>query len=249
MIQIQPCFSDRKQYASLAQQEGLFFEVLELSIGNRNEELNKQIENWYKASGRTTSLHGAFVDINPVSSNLKIREASRRECQASCQLAKRLGAKNIIFHGSCFPFLRGEYMNAWADMSAQYYTELAEKYDLNLYIENSFDLDTKPMQELMKRITHPNVKICLDIGHANLSRMQLDEWFQDLGQWIGYLHLSDNPGDFDKHCALGEGTIDLDMLFSQLSYLDDDLPVTLEVGGIEEIRKSLKVLKKYGYVI
>lgn len=249
MIQIQPNYSERDQYAALANKEGLFFEVLELSLGKRSEEEREKIENWYKSSGKTTSVHGAFVDVNPVSGNPKIREASRQDCEESCRLARRLGAGNVVFHGSCFPFLRGSYMDNWAGLSAEYYTMLAEQYGVNIYIENSMDLDTTPLCELMKRVKDPRVKLCLDIGHANLSRMPVEAWFHDLGEWIGYIHLSDNKGDFDQHCALGDGTMDMERVFSRLAHLRSDIPMTLEVGGLEQIKKSLAALRQLGQAI
>lgn len=173
MLQIQPLFAERNQYASLAGQEGLFFEVLELSMGNRSEAEKQQMEAWYQTTGRTTSLHGAFIDNNPASANLEIRRISRQDCHESCITAKRIGAKNVVFHGSCFPFLRGYYLENWADLSAEFYTELAEQYDLNLFIENSQDLDTTPLRELMRRLRHPNIKVCLDIGHGDRRKYRI----------------------------------------------------------------------------
>ena len=153
----------------------------------------------------------------------------------------------MVFHSSAFPFLRGGYLENWADLCAAFYMELAEEYrGLTLCIENSQDLDPEPLEALMKR-TGDSVRVCLDIGHAHYSGTPLEAWFDVLGPSIACLHLSDNRGRFDDHLPLGDGGIDWAMADRLYQGLGKELPMTLEVGGLQGVDKSLAFLRRNGY--
>ena len=248
-LQVQPQYDQREKWEALAEKEGLTFEALELSAPPALNESGR-FENcaeWYRASGRTTSVHGAFIDVNPASGDPLFRTVSQRRCRESCETALAVGARNVIFHSSCFPFLRGVYLDNWAGICACFYEELAGEYGLNLFIENSPDVDPGPIRELMRRISDPRIGVCLDLGHVNYSRVKAAQWIDCLGDRIGYLHLSDNMGQFDDHLPLGQGNCDLtaaDLLWREKGR---SIPVTLEVGGLEGVRISLDHLRKHGY--
>ena len=249
MLQIQPQFKACDAWTALAGREGLRYEALEpvsppyVYGGAPYEDCCE----WYRASGRVTSLHGAFIDVNPASGDPLFRALSRQRCEESCSLAERLGAKNVVFHSSCFPFLRGGYLDVWAGTCADFYLELVERHGLRIFIENSPDLDPQPIRELMRRISDPRVEVCLDIGHAHYSRVPVAKWFDALGDWIGYLHLSDNGGAFDDHLPLGEGNVDWEESNRLWLCLDRDVPMTLEVGGISGVEHSLRYLRDHRY--
>ena len=244
ILQIQPQFHKGEKWMQLAESCQLRFECLELSTASflDNEEHAEIAKLWYKNSEKVTSVHGCFMDVNPGSGDEKFRTLSMERCRESCQLAMALGAGFVVLHASAFPFLRGGYLSVWADRCAKFYTELAEEYDLMLCIENSFDLDPEPLRVLMEKMNHPKIRVCLDIGHANHSRAPLEQWFEELGEYIEYLHLSDNRGQFDDHLPMGEGNVDWKLADALYRKLGRNLPMTLEVGGLEGIRKSLQYM-------
>ena len=233
-----------EEYEKYAEKNGMTYEVLELSFDNVPAEKRR----WYEKCGRVTSIHGAFIDVNPASGDGLFRELSEKRYDESCRLAVDCGAKSIVFHSTCFPFLRGAYLEQWADKSAAFYTKLAEKYPtMDIFIENSPDIDPGPIKELLKLIKAPNIGFCLDIGHVNYSQAPLEEWCEELGDRIGYVHLSDNMGTYDDHLALGDGTVDWKKAFSLFGYLPGDTPVTLEVGGLEGIKRSFEFMTENGF--
>ena len=247
LYQIQPCFTEREKWEAAALQEGLFYEVLELSslpvLGDNR--LTQMRGEWYRSGGRTRSLHGAFIDVNPASGDAQFRTLSRRRCMESCRLARELGAENVVFHSSCSSFLRGAYMESWAQACAEYYGELAQETGLHIWIENSQDVDAVPLRELMKRIDTPQVGVCLDLGHAHYSRMEQKEWFDCLGEWIGYLHLSDNNGLWDEHLPLGEGSVDWGEADSLWRAAGKKMLITTEVGSVKDLQRSIAFLKAH----
>lgn len=249
MILIQPRYACRDQWEALAEQEELFYEALELSMPGMlgPDSGDPKCRDWYRDCGRIRALHGAFMDVNPASGDPAFRALSRRRCRESCELALALNVRYVVFHSSAFPFLRGAYLESWAGACADFYTELADTYGLSIYLENSMDLDPEPLRALLRKTTAPRVQVCLDIGHAHYAQAPLEQWFDELGEHIGYLHLSDNNGQFDEHLPLGMGTVDWALADSLWRQLGRSVPMTLEVGGITDVEQSLTYLKRHGY--
>ena len=126
---------------------------------------------------------------------------------------------------------------------------LADSYGLNIFVENCADPTPYSLVALMKRCENSRVGICLDLGHANYSNASMEQWFEELGEWIGYLHLSDNTGSFDDHLCLGKGSVDWEKGNELYRKLGRVLPMTLEVGGIGSVKESIDHLKKTGFFI
>lgn len=248
-FQVQPQFSDQENWTAFSLREGLFFEPLEffLAPANGDSAVFERIREWYRNCGRVKSLHGAFIDVNPASGDPELRALSRRRCHESCSLAKELGAEQVVLHASAFPFLRGAYLENWAAQCADFYTELSEIYRIGIRVENSQDVDTAPLKALMRRIQGADVSVCLDIGHAHYSGAPLETWFDDLGEYIRYMHLSDNMGSFDDHLPVGSGTVNWRQADALWRQLKRGMPVTLEVNGVAGVEKSLDYLRSNGY--
>ena len=249
-FQVQPFFAEREAWDALAERENLQYEVLELSgpsvLGKSRRPENYYLE-WLHENSRAESLHGCYIDVNPASGDLLFQELSRLRIKESCDIASYLNADSVVIHSSCAVFLRGAYLDHWAGVSAEYFEEIAEEYSLNFYIENSMDIDTMPIMELMKRVKNPRIGVCLDLGHVNYSRDPVEKWFDDLGEHIGYIHLSDNMGRYDDHLPLGDGTVDWDRASRLSRELGKKLIFTLETGSLENTEKSLGFLKDHGY--
>lgn len=248
-IQLQPQSADLEKWVMLAQQERAVFEVLDpfflTDIGNF--EKCKKIAEQYRKTRMAKSVHGAFIDVNPASGDPMIRELSRQRCRESCEIAAALGAGNLVFHSSAFPFLRGAYLENWAAGCAAFYEELVEMYPVKIYIENAQDIDPTPLRKLMDKVQSDRIAVCLDIGHANYSRVPIIQWFEEIGDRIAYLHLSDNMGNFDDHFPLGQGAIDWELVNALWKALDKEVPITLETGNLETTKESIRFLRSNGY--
>lgn len=68
-------------------------------------------------------------------------------------------------------------------------------------------------------ISHPNMHLLLDMGHALLSKEKPWEIVAAAGKRIGYVQLDDNDGRSDKHWPLLEGRLTLDDLTKTLAAL------------------------------
>ena len=109
---------------------------------------------------------------------------------------------------------------------------LAEKLDLVIALENSYERSNTPVEVAyyIEHFNSPFIQCCLDVGHANLMAPapgkkrekyfqemdwawgeKIDEYegaYQRLAPYIVTCHLHDNDGYSDAHRLPGEGTID-----------------------------------------
>ena len=248
-LQLQPQLTDLEQWELLARQENTAFEVMDffLVTGIRDFGKHKKITEQYRKTGMAKSVHGAFIDVNPASGDPDFRALSRQRCRESCEIASALGAGNLVFHSSAFPFLRGAYLENWAAGCASFYEELVAQYPVSIYIENAQDVDPTPLRKLMENIHSDRIGVCLDIGHVHYSRAPVSQWFEQLGEWIQYLHLSDNMGEFDDHLPLGQGSIDWALVNRLWKALGKDIPITLETGDLKSTQESLRFLHRNAY--
>ncbi|MCR5626806.1 MAG: sugar phosphate isomerase/epimerase [Lachnospiraceae bacterium] len=248
MIQIQPRYSQKEEWFRLAKERTLRFEILEFSSAFLNNDIKDDVYNWYRDTTLCDSIHGVFMDNYPVSPDEDIKTLSRKKCEHSVFQADMVGADNIVFHSTALTFCRdGKLENYWGKDAAEYYSELAEKSDKNIFIENFADVDYVPLKIMMENVKTEKVKICFDIGHANFSRHSLKEWFDEIGEYIGYMHISDNHGLWDDHLNLGEGNVDFALASDFVKSLGRDIPITMEVPTIESVENSLAFLEKNHY--
>lgn len=248
-LQLQPQIADLEQWVTLAQQENAVFEMMEPSVISGIGDFGKrqQTTEQYRKTGIAKSVHGAFIDVNPASGDPDFRKLSRQRCRESCEIAAALGAGNLVLHSSAFPFLRGGYLENWVAGCASFYEELAAGYPVKIHIENAQDVDPVPLRKLMESVHSDRIGVCLDIGHAHYSRASLDQWFDELGEWIQYLHLSDNMGEFDDHLPLGQGSIDWEQVNRLWKALGREIPITLETGNLDATKESIGFLRIHQY--
>lgn len=91
--------------------------------------------------------------------------------------------------------------------------EAAEKYDIDLAVENTRFLAYN--QYLYDRISSPRLRYCYDCGHAACFTPGQDPLAM-FGDRMVTTHLHDNHGLKDEHLLIGEGTVPLDRVFLRL---------------------------------
>jgi len=115
------------------------------------------------------------------------------------------------------------------------------------------NLDESP--ETLRRALDavPDLRYCLDVGHAHLdgrtdgARMYLEA----LGDRLGLVHLHDNHGghgkEGDEHLPLGKGTIDLERDARAIVATGYDGRVTLELftGTLDDKKASLRKARRW----
>ena len=106
----------------------------------------------------------------------------------------------------------------------------------NMPVRQSF-LANK-VEELEMIQTETGCSLTIDTGHGNTCN-NLEEMLNLKN--ISYCHLNDNDGIKDQHIALGDGTLDLNLL----KKVDTAI---IELNNFDNILKSQNVLKEKGLI-
>ena len=201
------------KYLELSKKYDLGFEYndfFEPSLLDNEVALNRRINDAIKLGRLNDTIHGVFYDIVLDSSDSKIRKISYERVKSSLEIASKLKCKGVVFHTNYITWMKTDfYKDNWINLNKKVYLDLIEEYkDLEIYIENMFDLDPYLLERLVREINHPRIGVCLDIAHASISNVEIDEWFRVLGKYIKHIHINDNDRISDTHSELGKGIID-----------------------------------------
>jgi len=128
-------------------------------------------------------------------------------------LAHQLGAETLILHPVCLGLSMPDDRPDWPEIAR--ITEDAAKFGVRLAVENLPDtmafLD-RILEELGEDPETSNVGICIDLGHAALSRdagrEPIRNYLERYAGQLVHLHLHDNGGTSDDHWIPGLGLID-----------------------------------------
>jgi sugar phosphate isomerase/epimerase len=130
---------------------------------------------------------------------------------------------------SCPPLFRHADGLRWNGESFAQLAEIAASYGLRIMVEHPpstrFSLDD------ICTILEADVRLGfhLDVGHAHVGRLRLDNVLEHLGPRLLHVHLSDNRGQSDDHLPLGAGTINWPQVLRRLKQSGYDDTFTLEV--------------------
>lgn len=212
------------------------------------EELATQAQALHGA-GLATTIHAAFMDLNPGALDSTIREATRLRFRQIFKAAELLRPRVIVFHPGYDDLRYGENRMAWLKNSIAFWGEflpLARELDCTIAVENIFEKEPSTLRALLEAMDDPRFRHCFDVGHWNMfTTVTMDEWFAELGPYIAESHIHDNHGKADEHLPLGEGAIDFDRVFSLLKRYAPDAVWTIEAHSLERLERALKNIAKY----
>ena len=162
--------------------------------------------------------------------------ASHRNLEAS----RMLGCERIVFHPAfyvgrvCTEDLRQRIL----DYNVRWFTPLmqtAKDCGVRIQLENTFDFahvqqpgdpawPFTTVEDLLylADALGPQAEICLDTGHAHISRQDIPAMIRRFGPRLQSIHLNDNVGPLaepcqDLHMFPGTGTIDWKLVFAALA--------------------------------
>ncbi|MCF6459839.1 sugar phosphate isomerase/epimerase family protein [Clostridium sp. Cult3] len=168
------------------------------------ENLVYEYEKLLKNFSHTKSLHGPFLDLKPASPDRDIRNISYKKYLRTLEIARELDMDYVIFHSQINPWLNEPYIKSLNNnQNKDFWHHILEDikgFKGQIVLENIFEDDPLILKELIETIDFPNIRVCLDIGHAKLRTSKpLEKWVKELGQYVEYVHLHWNEGLYDEH--------------------------------------------------
>jgi len=228
----------------------------DLSSDNWIEWTHKIKEHADKCGIKFNQTHGTFV----LGSQWDDPEYTRRDeilglNERCIEASKILGAKWMVIHPCNLPHDPIYSAKKAKQANIEYlapFIDKAKQHGIGLAVENMIDFsnnrrrycggDPYELLDLVDTINDPDVKICIDVGHANLAGVDPASYIRLAGDRIKALHIDDNLRDGDKHLIPFRGNIDWNSVTKALKDIEYNNDFSFE------LRKSpypLEVLDSY----
>ncbi len=258
-------FSERHVYCGVEQIDEAIPHLVELGLGIeivfdstaslwpqiRWEDLLERADSLEKASLRAT-VHGPFHGINLGSRDGHVREFSEAALIAGIETCSSFRSPLMVFHTGCIPQLAPKSRMKWLNSflpGLERILEIASQRKVFLALENTYEEDTELFEEIFDRVPHPNLRMCLDTGHATcFGKIDPTKWADAFVDRICHVHLSDNDGAADLHQSLGNGCVDFQRILKPLYASPQMVSITYEVAGPDVVDSETfleTVMKKF----
>ncbi|NVN90591.1 MAG: sugar phosphate isomerase/epimerase [Desulfuromonadales bacterium] len=200
-------------------------------------------------AGLATTIHAAFMDLNPGALDATIRDATRKRFEQVFQAAEILKPRIIVVHPGLDEVRHGNERKPWLENSIRFWRDFlprATDIGCTIAVENIFEKEPSSLRDLLEAIDDPALRHCFDVGHWNMfASTGLEEWFTEMGSHMAEIHLHDNHGQTDEHLPLGEGQINFDLLFNLVRRFAPEAVWTIEAHSNERLERALENIKKY----
>lgn len=212
-----------------------------------DKEINSLIQRYkelFRDFKNIKSLHGPFLDLKPSSPDLEIRKVSQKRYLRAFMIAKELDVDYLIFHSQINPYLNETNIKGLnVNQNREFWEEIVKVVNFKgtILIENIFEETPMMIKELIEAINLPNLKINLDIGHAKLGSVPIENWIKELANHIGYIHLHTNNGKSDEH--LKPAKEEIEAILDLLDKYNIDCPISLEYKVVN-LSKEIELFNK-----
>lgn len=164
-------------------------------------------------------LHGPFTEIVPGAMDHRAVDLALQRMEEAYELCMKIGVDRMIVHSGYFPPM---YYKEWHHEKSLIFWDkfLQGKDNFTVYVENSFEDEPFMMAKLMDDFNKPNLKLCLDVGHANVTTPKdfpVEKWIEHLGSRVAHYHIHNNMGTKDTHSSLGDGTMDMSSILRAIA--------------------------------
>ncbi len=244
---------DRKEMRELIRGSDIGLETIQFSVSENLDRFSETMEKEKEAlaflGNPKLTVHGPFLDLNPMSYDSRIQEITRQRFEQAWEGAAELGAEKIIFHSGMIPGIY--YPEGWAERMADFWNRFLENKTGTggpvVCMENVLDRKAEPFLEVCKRVESPDFGVCLDLGHVNCySEDPAEVWIECLKGRIRHVHVHDNDGIRDLHRAAGSGTIQWTKVLPALIESNENLSWTIECADAGWLHSSESFLQTYG---
>lgn len=189
-------------------------------------------------------LHGPFYGLDLATPDREVRAVVRRRFLQGLEIAEALGATHMVVHSpysfwtllnrANFPDLAASLIADAAECLAPV-LERAAAIGCTLMLENIEDTDPADRVGMVAAIGHPNLKVSLDTGHAELAHGRYGappvvDFVAAAAGSLGHVHLQDADGYADRHWHPGDGRIPWRPVFEALAVCDPAPRLILEVA-------------------
>lgn len=201
-----------------------------------------------EAGAQLLTFHAPFSELHPAAIDPRALQLAYDRLNEAFDLAyNKYGIKKMIVHSGYLPLV---FFKEWHhEKSVTFWKKFMEgkPEDFMILIENVMDDEPYMMRAIAEEIDQPNIRLCLDIGHASAidSKVSIAEWIKVMGPYTEHYHIHNNYRDHDYHLPIYEGSIDIKAALADIEKYSPTATITIESLDAES---SLKWLKNEGYL-
>lgn len=248
------CYTNRT--AETAAQYDMGMELAEFCIaGNLDGKNDKAVSHFeYNRNACSNAvLHGPYNELYPHAIDRKVAQAAWERYDWTWKLCLKYGLKKIVLHANYVPSL---YYPQWfVARQIEFWKDFLKAHpeDITICLENVMEPDPFLIKDIITGVDNERLKMCLDVGHANLTETEPLKWLDECSPYIYHYHIHNNNGPVaggraslgDTHSALDCGTIDMKAFLDRAEELTPNATAAVENFFIEE---SAHWLRKNGYI-
>ena len=242
--------------APLVEANGLGVEIAEFCISeNMDDKFDEVLPHVLKnvATTANRTLHAPHNELFPAAIEPLLVELAYKRYEQSLEYCRRFGASKMVVHAN---YVQELYWPEWfVSRTVDFWKRFLAEHDDDVVIclENVFEGNPDLILEVLRQVDDPRLKMCLDVGHANLTGIDPTDWLKTCAPYISHYHLHNNFGakkegnriSGDMHFALGNGNIDMEALLNLAGKLTPNATATVESYDQED---SVKWLKEKGFI-
>jgi sugar phosphate isomerase/epimerase len=240
------------QYQGMVLREKMNLEIYfsHLALNNMNKAQCRETADLLINSGIKVTFHAPFMDLRPGALDETIRLASIDRLKQVFNLVPYFHPLKIV----CHPAYDSRYYvscdEEWLENSVATWQELMatiRETESIIALENVYEREPSILRRLFECLNSDRICFCFDTGHFNVfAGAGLNVWLDEMGKYLGHLHLHDNRGKFDEHLPVGNGTFPFAELFQTLSDNKTRPTITLEAHAPDNLRQSLRNIQEMG---
>jgi len=123
--------------------------------------------------------------------------------------------------------------------------EYAEGMELSLCLENTpWTATAEEIVGIIEAVGRRHMGICLDTGHANMTKTDQAAFIRASGPLLKALHIADNEGQTDQHLMpFGKGNVPWKTVVSALKEIGFDGLFNLEIPGENRCPLAVRLAK------
>lgn len=187
---------------------------------------------------------GAYIDINPGTSEKAVRELTKQKVIRSIQFAEQIRSQEIIFLSTFLPMIKlSSYEDAFVQNSISFWKEVLKNTDIHISLCNTFEYNPDILIRIAEGVNNKNFGLAFDIGHAFVfGHEPLKDFFEKLEPYCNTVYLHSNNGDIDSHLNLFEGTLINSIEFQKIVLMIKNKNILLKPFDKSNLNKNLQVL-------
>jgi sugar phosphate isomerase/epimerase len=228
---------------------------LELAEFCTASNMDRDFAEWDKIAGEKMKnakrfvLHAPFNELCPSAIDPLVLDIAKRRYQQVYELAMSYHINRMVVHSGYVPFVY--FKEYFVERSVAFWSEyLSDKpEDFYVALENVLEDAPDELINIISGVNDPRFKLCLDMGHANITKnaLTMEDWTKAVLPYLGHVHLHNNFGWPDSHDAPDNGDMDIEALLRIIIEGAPEATVTLEIR--DSCRSSVEWLQKKGFLV